>query len=385
VGTGYVVPEDADYDYDYEDPRPTRRDRLRAWGPLLVPVVVFGGIAVLVFAGFAALSKTRHALDYAKSSCAADDPHKVLVEVQRGATGKAIADALFDAGVVRSSQAFVDAAEHNEAARGISTGTYRVCPKISATAAIAELLKSANLSPDSLVEVRPGDYSWETLRQLADKRDWDKDEIQQLVDTNQIGLPAWSKGADGHWSVEGMLEPGRYTLTSPDTAQGVLTTMVKARVDELAKLGLAAKAATLECGPARRCTPEEALTIASLAEAEVTRADPDGREVSEAVQNRLRRGDFVGVDATTKYWLSLRAGKRVAVTRREVEDPTDPYATGGRKGLPPTPVSIPSIQMIAAVLTPPTDRWYYWCVSGDGTKFFKENEKTQFEKACLAH
>jgi UPF0755 protein len=165
----------------------------------------------------------------------------------------------------------------------------------------------------------------------------------------------------------------------------VLTAMVKARVDELTKLGLVAKAATLECGPARRCTPEEALTIASLAEAEVTRADPDGREVSEAVQNRLHRGDFVEVDATTKYWLSLRAGKRVEVTRREVEDPTDPYATGGHKGLPPTPVSIPSMQMIAAILTPPTDRWYYWCASGDGTKFFKEDEKARFQQTCLSH
>jgi UPF0755 protein len=379
------VPEDDDHadDVDYEDPPRTGRDRLRAWGPLLVPVVVFGGIAALVYAGIASLSKTHHAPDYAKSSCAANDPHKVLVEVQHGATGKAIADALFDAGVVRSSQAFVDAAGHNLAARDISTGTYRVCPKISAATAITELLKSANLSPDSLVEIRPGDYSWETLRQLVDKRNWDKDDLQQLVDTNQIGLPAWSKGADGHWSVEGMLEPGRYTLTSADTPQSVLTAMVKARVDELARLGLAAKAATLECAPDRRCTPEEALTIASLAEAEVTRANPDGRQVSEAVQNRLRRGDFVGVDATTKYWLSLRAGKRVEVTRREVEDPTDPYATGGHRGLPPTPVSIPSTQMIAAVLTPPTDRWYYWCASGDGTKFFKEDQKTQFERTCL--
>jgi UPF0755 protein len=381
TGTGYAVP-DKD---DYEDPPPTRRDRLKSWGPLLVPVVVFGGIAAFVFAGIADLARTKHAPDYSASSCSPSDPHKVLVEVTTGATGKAIGDALFNAGVVRSTQAFVDATGHNEAARDISTGTYRVCPKISAATAITELLNSANLSPDSLVEVRPGDYSWETLQALAKKRGWDKDDLQQLVDTNQIGLPDWSKSADGHWTAEGMLDPGRYTLTSADTPQGVLTAMVKARVAELTRIGLTAKAATLKCAPARRCTPEEALTIASLAEAEVTKATPDGREVSEAVQNRLSRGDFVGVDATTKYWLSLQAGKRVPVTAREVSDPTDPYATGGHKGLPPTPVSIPSTQMIEAVLTPATERWYYWCASGGGTKFFKESEKTQFEQTCLSH
>ena len=41
--------------------------------------------------------------------------------------------------------------------------------------------------------------------------------------------------------------------------------------------------------------------------------------------------------------------------------------------------------MIAATLTPPTERWYYWCASPTGTKFFKEDEKTQFEQACLSH
>ncbi|WP_344669732.1 endolytic transglycosylase MltG [Catenulispora yoronensis] len=381
AGTGYVGTEDD----DYEDPPPTRAERWRAWGPLGALLVVFGGVGALLFAGLVSLAGGgKHAPDYSATKCDADDPHKVLVEVQQGATGKAIADALFNAGVVRSSQAFVDAAGHDQSSRDISTGTYRVCPKLSASAAIAELLKTSNLSPDSLLEVRPGDYSWETLRSLAKKREWDRDDVQALIDTNQIGLPAWSKSADGRWTAEGMLEPGRYTLTSADTAQGVLTAMVKARVDELDKLGLESKAASLKCSPSRRCTPEEVLILASLAEAEVTKADPDGREVSEAVQNRLSRGDFVGVDATTRYWLSLQAGKRVTVTRREVTDPTDPYATGGHKGLPPTPVSIPSKQMIAAVLNPTSDHYYYWCAAGAGTRFFKESEKTAFEQTCLS-
>ncbi|NUR24266.1 MAG: endolytic transglycosylase MltG [Catenulispora sp.] len=378
--------DDEYQDDGYEDPPPTRKDRLRAWAPLALPIVVLGGLAALVFAGIATLADSgRHYPDYSKGACAADDKHKVLVEVQRGATGKAIGDALYDAGVVRSSQAFVQAAENNMAARDISTGTYWVCPKISASAAITELLKPSNLSPDSLVEVRPGDYSWETLLALEKKREWDRDDVYQLIDTNEIGLPAWSKSSDGHWTVEGMLAPGRYILTSADTPQAVLSSMVRTRLQELEKVGLEAKASALRCAPNRHCTPEEVLILASLAEAEVTKADPDGRAVSEAVQNRLSRGDFVGVDATTRYWLSYQAGKRVNVTRREVTDPTDPFATGGHKGLPPTPVSIPSKQMIAAVLAPTTEHYYYWCAGASGTQFFKEDQKAEFERACLAH
>ena len=73
------------------------------------------------------------------------------------------------------------------------------------------------------------------------------------------------------------------------------------------------------------------------------------------------------------------------MTKREVNDPSDPYATGGHRGLPPTPVSIPSERMIRAVLTPTSDHWFYWCVTDDGTKFFKQKQKSEFEHACLSH
>ena len=82
TGTGYAVPGENGADDGYEDPPPTRRDRLKAWGPLLVPVVVFGGIAAFVFAGIADMARTSHAPDYSASSCSPSDPHKVLVEVE---------------------------------------------------------------------------------------------------------------------------------------------------------------------------------------------------------------------------------------------------------------------------------------------------------------
>src|SRR5205823_9421029 len=61
------------------------------------------------------------------------------------------------------------------------------------------------------------------------------------------------------------------------------------------------------CAPNRRCTPEEVLTIASLAEAEVTRPDPDGREVSEAVQNRLRDLAAVRVRRSEEHTSELQS------------------------------------------------------------------------------
>jgi len=41
--------------------------------------------------------------------------------------------------------------------------------------------------------------------------------------------------------------------------------------------------------------------------------------------------------------------------------------------------------MIRAVLAPTSDHWFYWCVTDDGTKFFKQKQKSEFEHACLSH
>jgi UPF0755 protein len=367
------------------DPPPTWRSRARAWAPLGFPLAVFGGIGALAVVGFLALASKPHVDDYAKATCAANDTHKVLVEVKQGDTGEAIAASLASADVVRSPEAFVYAVSRNSSGPAISAGTYRICPRISSATALAELLKPANQTADSIIEVKSGDYSWETVRALAAKRHWNPQDVQQVIAANQIGLPPWSKDGAGQWTVEGMLEPGRYPVGSSDTPQSVLATMVRARVKFLASVDLPASAADMMCSPTEHCTAQQALTIASLAEAEVTRPDPDGREVSEAVEHRLKNGDHLGVDATTRYWLSLQAGKRIDVTKREVDDPSDPYATGGHAGLPPTPVSIPSKAMITAVLNPTSDGWYFWCAKDGVTTFFKRSEEAAFDQACSSH
>ncbi|WP_194893657.1 endolytic transglycosylase MltG [Catenulispora pinisilvae] len=318
--------------------------------------------------------------DYsAAATCAAN--MKVPVDVPRGATTTAIAHALFEAGVVKSENAYINAANHNQGSADIGAGTYVVCPRISGDNAVLELLKKSNLSDASQIIVQPHEWAKDVIASLIDKRKWRQADFDAVIQDNTIGLPAWSKDSlTGQFTVEGMLEPGTYSLTSSDTPQSVLTQMVANRMTFLKSIDFETKAAALTCGTTH-CTPEQVLTVASIAEGEVT--DPsDGQKVAEGVYTRLKDNDYLGVDSTALYYIGhLPAGKLPTVA--QVQDPNNPYSTyAPHHGLPPTPVYDTSDDMIKSALTPAHQGTYYWCVTSMGTEFFMKSQTSAFKNYC---
>jgi UPF0755 protein len=230
--------------------------------------------------------------------------------------------------------------------------------------------------------VESHEWSKDVIASLVASRKWKQADFDAAISGNTIGLPVWSVDSVNHqFTVEGMLEPGVYSITSADTPQSVLTRMVAQRKAYLASIGFEAKAAALTCGSDRGpCTPEQVLTIASIAEAEVI--DPaDGSRVAEAVHLRLAENDYLRIDTTALYYLGhLPSGQ--LPTLRQVADPGNPYSTYAHRGLPPTPINVPSDDMIKAALTPSVQGVYYWCVTGTGTEFFKRGQESAFDNAC---
>lgn len=368
---------DHDYnDYDYQ-PREPRHPRLRAWAPLVVLMLILGVFGGGIWAGFSYLKSKHHpAADYASKVCTTASLH-TDVYIPSGASQTEIGTLLADAGVVESATAYVDAANNNQNSSSIRSGEYTVCTKIASSQAVLELLKSVNLSSDSTIEVRSHEWTGEVVAELAVKHKWNVADVQKVIDTNQIGLPAWAQTTGKKWTAEGLLEPGNYNLAPNDTPKSVLSAMVKNRLDWLASINFTAKVKTLTCGTAP-CTPEQVLTIASMAESEVDQAQPDGQEVAEAVLSHLRRGEPLAIDSTAMYYLQSRKPP----TSNEVKDPKNPYNTYTNKGLPPGPVAIPSRDMIQAVLDPTTTGAYYWCSKDGGTKFFTRTQLTQQKAYC---
>ncbi|MEZ0110281.1 UPF0755 protein [Catenulispora sp. EB89] len=350
---------------------------------------VFGIVAAYPSGGGTGAGSVAPAPDYAAVSACPENT-KVPVDVPRGATGTQIAKALVQAGVVKSTQAYLEAANQNRASSGITPGTYALCREISGTSAVSELLKKSNVSDASQIIVTPHEWGKDVIASLIDKRKWKQADFDTAIADNTIGLPAWSVNSTNHqFTIEGMLEPGTYWITASDSPRSILTQMVANRMAFLKTVDFEAKAATLTCGSdngggSTTCTPEQVLTVASIAGSQVT--DPtDGARVAEGVYAHLKSNDYLGIDSTALFEIGhLPAGK--PPTAAQVRDPSNPYSTyAPHHGLPPTPIDVTSDDMIKAVLAPTHEGDYYWCVTSTETSFFTRGEQKSFNNWCSTH
>ncbi len=115
-------------------------------------------------------------------------------------------------------------------------------------------------------------------------------------------------------------------------------------------------------------TPYEVLIAASLIEKETSRAE-DRRHVSQVLAARLRRNMRLQMDPTVIYGLGDEFDGDI--TRRQLRQPT-PYNTYVHKGLPPTPIALPSQQALMAVVAPSGAPYLYFVARGDGSTKFSE-------------
>ena len=127
-------------------------------------------------------------------------------------------------------------------------------------------------------------------------------------------------------------------------------------------------------------TPYQVITAASVVEKEgyYTFNMP---KVARVVYNRLAQGLPLQMDSTVLYALGQDGG---TVTPQDLKIQS-PYNTYLNKGLPPTPICMPSTTALAAALHPPAGAWLYFAlVQKDGTMAFSDTYAEQLANEKLA-
>jgi UPF0755 protein len=113
-------------------------------------------------------------------------------------------------------------------------------------------------------------------------------------------------------------------------------------------------------------SPYQALIVASLIEKEA--ALPQERPlVAGVILRRLQKNMLLQIDAAVIYGLGENYTGNL--TWRDLEVPT-PYNIYMYRGLPPTPIAMPSISAITAALHPTMGDALYYVAKGDGSHIF---------------
>lgn len=315
------------------DARPRRRKRLMLVSIIIVLVVGAGAFA---FSRIPQSDAPTAAADY---SGPAGVPVDVVMPTDIEA--KSVGQALVDAGVVKSVDAFT--AQYSKRSGDPQAGeTYSLRKGISGAEAIALLSDSANIVRTQIT-VKAGSRASVVYEKIASVLNVDVSEVREAAkDWKAIGLP--QKAGNKRNAVEGWLFPGTYSIRQSDTATDVLAAMV------------ARTTASLQEKKVARAQWEAVLTKASIVEKEMTFPKYQSK-VARVVENLLARKEPLAMDSTIEY----ATGRPLTeISSKELNDKSNAYASRVVVGLPPTPIGNPDPKVVDAVVNPPKGDWLYF-------------------------
>lgn len=118
-------------------------------------------------------------------------------------------------------------------------------------------------------------------------------------------------------------------------------------------------------------TPDEALILASIVEKE-TGAVEERPIIAGVFVRRLQKGMRLQTDPTVIYGMGEAYDGNIR--KRDLLKDT-PYNTYTRAGLPPTPIAMPGVDAIHAVLHPARGKSLYFVAMGEGKHYFSNTLK----------
>lgn len=182
--------------------------------------------------------------------------------------------------------------------------------------------------------------------------------IARIVETSDV-----LTGEIAEIPPEGALLPETYLVSRGTQRSEVLARMARAQ-DELLDALWPERAPDLPFE-----TRQEAIILASIVEKE-TGVASERPLVASVFVNRMRRGMRLESDPTIIYGITQGEPLGRGIRRSELDNAENPYNTYQNDGLPPTPISNPGRDAIAAVLNPPQTDYLFFVADGSGGHAF---------------
>jgi UPF0755 protein len=350
--------------------RKRRRERgrkRRSFFALFMSVVLLAALGIGVYWGVGKVQNFFNVPDYTTVGTEA-----VTVEIKAGSSTDT-ANTLFEAGVVKSAKAYINAANDDPRSQGVQPGFYKMFKQMPAKDALALLLDPDKNRVVNGVTIPEGMITLDIYDKLSKALDIP---VKEFVEAGKhpidLGVPDWwfkrDDGKKAATTVEGFLFPATYEFPPNVTAEEALKMMVDQFNTEVGELGFAdAVQKNLSI------SPYEALIAASIAQSEAV-FKVDYPKVARVLYNRAYGGDFqcscLGLDSAVNYYLRI-TGKEAKssehLTDAQIHAKT-PYNTHDTAGMPLGPISNPGADALKGAMSPAAGKWeFFMTIDKKGT------------------
>jgi len=268
-----------------------------------------------------------------------------FVLVRPGSSARRIARDLENAGLLRSSSAFL-ALHAYEGRPPLKAGEYRFDRAADAFEVHDRLARG-----DVVIRTLTIPEGYNIFEIAAAVEAAGLGTRQQFLDLARSDLSLVSDLDPAATSLEGYLFPDTYHFTRTQSLRDIAETMVRRFRQEARSLGLDSNFHGI-------------VTLASIVEEET--AAPEERPVVAGVfQNRMNRGIQLATDPSVVY-AALLAGRYRGVIHKSDLEFDSPYNTYRYPGLPPGPIANPGRRSLQAALRPAQTDYYYFVSDNQG-------------------
>ena len=288
--------------------------------------------------------------------------NQVTITVPEGSGAAAIAQILYDNGIIANQSEFLAQARRMEAESSLKPGSY----SLTTGADLADIVTLLTMGPNvSTAQITiPEGY---TLAQIAST-------VEQSLGISTDDFTAQAKASNyvadypfladvTNDSLEGYLFPKTYDFSSEAevTADTVIRAMLSQYQTEVSGIDFTAVCAQIQERYGVTVNEDDIITMASIIEREAG-GDEHRADVASVFYNRLETGMMLQSDATLVYSL----GRDVTADDLTMDDP---YNTYTNYGLTPTPICSPGLASIQAAAYPNDTSYFYFFLSGDYAAF----------------
>ena len=272
-----------------------------------------------------------------------------FVLVRPGSSARRIATDLQNAGLIRSSSAFL-ALHYYRGRPPLKAGEYRFDHAADAFEVHDRLARGDIVIRTVII---PEGYNIFEVAAAVEAAGLGT--RQQFLQVAHSDLALISDLDPAARSLEGYLFPDTYHFTRTQSLHDIAATMVRRFRQEARSLGLDSNFHTV-------------VTLASIVEKET--AVPEERPLAAGVfQNRMDRDMLLATDPSVVY-AALLAGRYRGVIHQSDLDFDSPYNTYRHPGLPPGPIANPGRSALQAALHPAHTDYYFFVSDNQGRHRF---------------